>query len=200
MRRYRINPDDFIGTKVHRLTIVDVRKEDSDKQWWAECRCVCGGVRYSRLHSILRADVKSCGCLVRELCHRNGAKSMVHGMKGTRLYRTWINMRYRCRNPNCVEYKDYGGRGIGIDPRWDSFSFFAEDMGHPPSGLQLDRIDNDGPYSPSNCRWATRTQQSGNRRSNRKIELNGEILNITDWAHRGGISLSALRARLMYGW
>ena len=83
------------------------------------------------------------------------------------MYARWVNIRQRCRNPNHPRYDDYGGRGITVDPRWDSFSAFLEDIGEPPGGsylmFSIDRCDNDGPYAPWNVRWTTRAGQRRNR-------------------------------------
>lgn len=79
-------------------------------------------------------------------------------------YWSWIGMRQRCRNPNAHGYQHYGGRGITVDPRWDSFDAFYADMGERPEGTSVDRINNDGNYEPGNCRWATAKEQAANQR------------------------------------
>lgn len=93
---------------------------------------------------------------------------LTHGMSKTRIYRIWTNMNYRCRNERSSAFPNYGGRGITVCERWrDSFEAFLADMGEPPPGTTLDRIDNDSGYSPDNCRWTSVEVQSQNRRSNR---------------------------------
>jgi len=90
--------------------------------------------------------------------------------KQTSSYGTWSAMRRRCRNPNTVRYERYGGRGIKVCERWDSFANFFADMGEKPAGMSIDRIDVNGNYEPGNCRWATATEQSQNNNSNVKLE------------------------------
>lgn len=109
-------------------------------------------------------------------------------------------MKARCDNPQNKQYGDWGGRGISYDPAWADFSVFLADMGVPPYGLTLERIDNDGPYCKANCRWATRTEQSRNRRNNRYLEFNGERLLVPDWAKKLGVSPRLLRVRINRGW
>lgn len=116
-------------------------------------------------------------------------------------YRSWITMRDRCRNPNCPKYADYGGRGITIDPRWESFERFLADMGERPAGRTLDRRNNDQGYSPDNCRWATRGEQARNQRRTHNITFNGETMCLQDWAERLGIAAHTLYYRLTkHGW
>lgn len=116
-------------------------------------------------------------------------------------YKSWHTMKQRCTNPRNPQYKDYGGRGITLDPRWEKFSCFLADMGVRPEGTTLDRIDNNLGYGPSNCRWVSRKLQQRNRRTNRWITHNGETKLLTDWATQLGIRPHTLSSRLdVYGW
>lgn len=118
------------------------------------------------------------------------------------LHCVWVSMKQRCHNEKSTGYHNYGGRGIKVCERWlDSFENFLADMGPRPSRQhQLDRIDNDGPYSPQNCRWATRSEQLRNTRRSCYLTFNGQTLHIIEWAARLGVEAGALRARLRRGW
>ena len=137
-----------------------------------------------------------CAC---EFCTHQGARK--HGGAGTPEYGAWKNMRGRCNNPEHATYPYYGARGIAVCDRWnDSFENFLADMGRRPGpGYSLERIDNDGPYSPENCRWATRREQYRNRRPNRFLTFNGKTQCLTDWAAEIGCSAETLRGRLKSG-
>jgi hypothetical protein len=106
----------------------------------------------------------------------------------------------RCTNPNFKRYQDYGGRGIKVCDRWMDFANFYADMGDAPPGMSIDRIDNDGDYTPENCRWATTKQQCNNKRNNRILTLNGVSLTATQWCERIGLSQQTLASRLRAGW
>ena len=125
----------------------------------------------------------------------------------TRAYATWQNIRAKCRRPNHPDYYLYGGRGITVCERWESFENFFEDMGHPPPNKSIDRINNDGHYCPSNCEWRTQREQSRNQRTNVLITLDGRTQCLQDWAdevsqlrntfHRryiAGLSLEEIKA------
>ena len=119
-----------------------------------------------------------------------------HGMKGTPIYRVWQAMLARTR----YDRPEYAGRGIQVCDRWKNFVSFYEDMGNVPDGMSLDRINNDGNYEPSNCRWATRQQQNTNKRNNRFIEWNGKRQTIREWERELGMKPTTLRGRLRSGW
>jgi hypothetical protein len=108
-------------------------------------------------------------------------------------------MLNRCQDPKNGHYEYYGGRGIKVCERWQTFGNFFSDMGYPPDGLTLDRIDSDGDYSPENCRWATRQQQAANRRTAVKLTHNDITLTIAEWARALELSTSSLRDRIARG-
>jgi len=115
------------------------------------------------------------------------------------LYTCWRSMRRRCRNPNSPNWRNYGGRSIKVCDRWNSFSAFIEDMGPRPDGFTLDRINNDGDYTPENCRWADRKTQQRNRRSNVVVEINGEKYRMIDLVDLGIVARTTIEKRVTKG-
>lgn len=109
-------------------------------------------------------------------------------------------MLNRCRNDNIAEYPYYGGRGITVCERWQTFENFLADMGEAPEGTSLERIDTNGNYDPANCRWATAKEQANNRRNNRKVTINGVTRNASEWAQLAGLPTSTLFNRINGGW
>lgn len=117
------------------------------------------------------------------------------------LFRIWSHMRERCERPRCRTFHNYGGRGIRVCERWQTFWNFVADMGERPSpSHQLDRIDVNGHYEPGNVRWVTTMEQARNRRTTRLVTFRGETLPLVDWAARAGINRATLRHRLETGW
>lgn len=122
-------------------------------------------------------------------------------MFGTKEYSTWGSMKARCSNPKNPRFKRYGGRGIKVCDRWNSFENFFSDMGARPEGMTLERINNDGNYEPTNYRWATRKEQLQNTSRIRHLTYNGQTLSLADWARKIGINANTLTMRLnAYGW
>lgn len=120
-----------------------------------------------------------------------------HGYYGTTIYRVWLRMKQRCQNPNDKMYGYYGGRGIKVCKRWQAFENWLEDMGERPTPKHtLERIDVNGDYEPSNCKWATMKEQGNNRRNNRKYTFNGETRTIAQWAESVGIAHESMRKRI----
>jgi hypothetical protein len=129
------------------------------------CKCECGNEKIILYRSVINNITKSCGCLQKD----GNKKFEKHGMYNSSEFRTWVNIKQRCYNINTPYYINYGERGIKVCNRWlESFENFYEDMGPKPTPYHsIDRINNDGNYEPSNCKWATKKEQQNNTRRNK---------------------------------
>ncbi len=162
------------------------------------CKCDCGNIRSVFSSNLLRGYTRSCGCLNKELTI---LRSTTHRMAGSREYNSWREMKTRCCNEKSRNYKYYGGRGITICDRWlNSFQNFYEDMGEKPKGLTIERINNNGNYKPSNCRWATRKEQGNNKRNNHILNCGRLSLTVAQWARILDIKAHILYTRIYRGW
>lgn len=190
-RRQPVKPGDRFG----RLVLVRQINKNPGAKW--ETLCDCGNKKVARTASMRNGDTTSCGCRLYE----TQQDRKTHGMSETPEYKAWANMKNRCQSKNHRQYSEYGGRGIKVCARWQTFETFLADMGKRPNGTTLDRHpDNDGNYEPSNCRWATRKQQQRNRRVCVQITLRGKTQCLTEWAEESGVHRRTVRARLVKGW
>jgi len=159
-------------------------------------RCDCGAEATKRIYDVLSGRTKSCGCASVALTAAAKVKHGANRRGGRRSpeYTTWLLLRDRCNNPRNPKYARYGGRGITVCGRWNDFATFLADMGPKPStGHSIDRIDNDGPYSPENCRWASRDEQRNNKSASVRVVVNGERLTRKEAMARLGISFAKAR-------
>lgn len=166
-------------------------------QWL--CRCSCGVEKTIAGDALRKGNTQSCGCVLRA---KNRKRLTTHGKARTPEYDVWHVMKCRCLLPNYPGFKSYGARGVTVCKRWlDSFENFIADMGPRPSNKHsIDRIDSNGNYEPSNCRWATRSEQQRNRRDNHRLTFNGETLCLVEWAERYGLQALTLYYRIKKGW
>lgn len=188
---------DLQGRRFARLTAAKLLGRHKNATYWL-CLCDCGNETAVASTSLLGGNTRSCGCYMRERIRESSA---THGKSVTPEYNIWQHIKKRCNNPSDKAYKHYGERGIKVCNRWlESFENFLEDMGKRPNGnYSLDRIDNDGPYSPDNCRWATASEQANNTRACRYLEYQGKVQTIAQWSRETGIGYTTLINRINKG-
>lgn len=195
--------DDSIGKKFNRMTLLSAMRKN--KKWLGVFKCDCGTIKTTNLNAVKAGDIQSCGCVAHELRKLWGTKQSKHGHATpghhSQTYKSWVGMKQRCLNPNEPAFRNYGARGITLCERWMTFANFLADMGERPEGMSLDRIDNEGPYAPDNCRWATDIVQQRNKRTNKLILFNGEYVPMATVAEQCGMRYGLLQARITaQGW
>ena len=187
----------YAGKKFGRLTAIrELDKDRTNRVFLFSCEC--GKEKAIQLKRVVSGKTKSCGCYRIEVTRERATK---HGMKAHPLYNTWHHMRRRCLYANHPSFKNYGGRGITICKEWDDFACFAKwaDDHGGYTGLEIDRIDNNGPYSPDNCRWVTRTGNNRNKRNNVLVTTGQKQVCLAEAAEEFGINYFTVHARIRRG-
>ena len=200
---------DLTNRKFGRLTAIRLeeirpRKSGGTIHFWL-CQCECGNKTIVRSVQLLNGRTKSCGCLQREIAHNI---NKTHGLRNTKLYKKWLDIKKRCYNPNQRFYYCYGARGIGMCDEWrndfKTLYDWAITNGYDEKAkiyeCTIDRIDVNKDYSPENCRWVNQKIQNRNSRHCRLITYNNETHCLTEWAEITGLSANKIRRRLNRNW
>lgn len=198
-------PKDEVGNKYGLLTVLRYSHNDNHGNKWWVCKCDCGKETVTNGCYLRNGDTRSCGCL---LDTARGSAKRTHGESSSRLYGTWMNMKWRCTKGHGNYTKNYGDRGIRVCDEWlNNFSAFRDwayangyDENAPYGQCTIDRIDVNGNYEPSNCRWVTMKEQANNTRRNIVLEFQNERHTVPEWANLTGISARIIRRRLSLGW
>ena len=189
--------NDLTGKKFGKLEVIGVHDTGNRKTYYV-CQCDCGNVKVVRADSLISGATKSCGCIKKQQDKTNLTANNRHKMSGTRIYETWQDMKRRCYNKQNVRYNRYGGRGIKVCEEWlnnfQSFYDWAIRNGYSDD-LTIDRIDNDGNYEPSNCRWSTVKEQCNNRSSNINITIGNATKSLMSWCEIFNVDYKKVHAR-----
>lgn len=187
-------PLELSGLRVGNVVVISLAYSNRNRGRMWNCRCDCG-TEFIAQGSRLRAG-KHNAC---EACLRSRPRK--HGASRTSMYYRWRGILGRCENPNYREYDNYGGRGIKVCARWHEFENFWADMSDTyRPGMEIDRIDNDGDYTPENCRWVEHQQNQRNKRTNHLITWQGKTQTAIEWSEEIGINANTLIYRLRRGW
>lgn len=185
---------DISNQKFGRLTPLYRVSIGRNRRVWL-CKCDCGKDALVSTNLLTSEKTKSCGCYRSEIA----SSRRTHGMSATREWNIWSRMIQRCFNPKVERYKNYGGRGITVCKKWRDFEGFYKDMGKVPDGFSLERIDVNGNYEPSNCKWIPLKDQHKNTTKSVLITHNGMTKNAVDWARELGIKASTIYYRSAKG-
>jgi hypothetical protein len=192
---------DYTGRRYGRLVVIGDAQPTLAGKRACFVRCDCGNELSVTTSGLATGKTRSCGCLSKEMTLQRSLKhGHAHRGKHHSAYGIWAAMRSRCELTTHHKYPIYGGRGIKVCDRWQAFENFLADMGERPHGTSIDRINNDGNYEPTNCRWATNRQQSRNQRVNVMVEMDGQVLCLIEWTEKLGIPYDRTLARIEKGW
>lgn len=193
-----MNKIDLVGRTFGKLTVCEAVQPRNGRTMW-KCKCSCGNTTIVDASSLKRGLTKSCGCLQKATVSKANTK---HAQTNTRLYKIWCGMLSRCNCSSRDHYSRYGGRGIKVCEDWNDFAHFydwANSNGYRQN-LSIDRIDNNGDYSPKNCRWVTQKEQMRNMSRNKMLLHNEIAMSESEWAEKYNISKNTLSSRLRRGW
>lgn len=203
----RTRSKDISGQRFGMLVAVNYEYTDNSRNRHWKCICDCGKITYPSAGSLLQGNTTSCGC--KRIENANAANNARRTYAGeyinghTRLYNIWHGMCQRCHDPNSTGYANYGAKGIIVCKEWREnpliFQKWALENGYTDD-LSIDRIDFNGNYEPSNCRWVTREVQDNNKRTNVFLDYNGKHMTIAQWARELNISYSVIQHRIKAGW
>jgi len=190
-------PIDMTGERYGRLIVIKFSHiKGKGISYWS-CKCECGIEKNISRRCLISGNTKSCGCLSKENVKKRATK---HGLSHTKIYQVWANMKTRCNNENDQFYSDYGGRGIKVSDDWLDFPKFHSDMSPAyKEGLSIERIDVNGNYELSNCKWATPLQQVTNRRNNIIVYVNGERKILKEACAILGLKYNTIHGRIKRG-
>lgn len=196
--------ENLTGMKFHRLQVIELSHVNAKYNRYWNCICDCGNTKVVRGDQLKmkKGGVTSCGCAQKEAVAESNHERGTHHLSGTRLFKIWTGMMYRCYDPKHSHYGAYGGRGITICDEWrnsaEAFIEWAHSNGYEDH-LTIERRDVNGNYCPENCEWITWKQQNYNKRNTRLVEINGESKTIPEWAEETGINKFTLRGRYRRG-
>lgn len=202
--------EDYIGKKFNKLTVLEIDHRDKYGTAFAKCKCDCGNVCIATISGLRKGNNKSCGCMHEQTLRdivKHRKDQTTHGGAHSRLYRIWCSMHSRCRAYGTSHGKNYADRGIAVCEEWSDFENFRKwamangyDENAPRGQCTLDRIDVNGNYEPSNCRWATAKEQGQNRRDNIRVTYNGEEMALKAVCDLEGVPYSTVWKRIQkYG-
>ncbi len=188
--------NDLTGKVFTKLTVLKFLKTVNYANIWL-CICDCGNEKEVKTQLLNNGHVKSCGCI-----KATQKPTLTHGLTGSVEHRAWVAMKTRCYNKNNVKYPNYGARGILVCKDWKKdFTIFLRDMGKCPSkNHSLDRINVDGNYEPSNCRWATDIEQGRNKTTTHYIDTVWGKISLSEAAEKSGMNYNTLKSRVRYGY
>ena len=188
--------NDLTGQSFHYWTVVNREGSTPAKKATWNCVCKCGTERIVVGSDLKNGASKSCSCHQKEVV----SAIQVHGMRATKTYSVWSAMKARCQNPAVNNCDNYGGRGISVCSEWQDFVNFYDDMGECPEDYSIDRINNNGNYEASNCKWSSKKEQCNNKRNNRMLNFEGKTQTLKQWSEESGIAYDTLRKRINHGW